>query len=373
MSYKNESQALDAEILGVIAAWHERGDTLADAAFNELALKLFVYQLRYNAPYARYCRALGVTSAPGAWDEIPAVPAAAFKEAALTTFDPTTAALRFETSGTTSGVGGLHYMETPALYDAALLAGFDRFVLSDGARLRYFNLVPNAVERASSSLGYMIARVAGLRGDDQTGWYLRGDELLFDAFARDLATAIEERQPVCIAATAFALVNVLDAVNERALRFALPQGSRIMETGGFKGRTRAVDRDQLYGAVCDGFGVPDAGIIAEYGMTELTSQYYDAAPPARYKSGPPWLRTRVVGPDRRTLPPGTAGALLHVDLANRSSSIAVQTEDVGMQTDDGLVLLGRAVDAPPRGCSLDAEELQARSALTPTGWASSVK
>ena len=39
------------------------------------------------------------------------------------------------------------YLETPALYDAALLAGFDRFVLADGARLRYFNLVPNPPKR----------------------------------------------------------------------------------------------------------------------------------------------------------------------------------------------------------------------------------
>ena len=38
-------------------------------------------------------------------------------------------------------------METAALYDAALLAAFDRFVLADGARLRFFNLVPSPAER----------------------------------------------------------------------------------------------------------------------------------------------------------------------------------------------------------------------------------
>jgi hypothetical protein len=56
------------------------------------------------------------------------------------------------------------------------------------------------------------------------------------------------------------------------------------------------------------------------------------------------------------------GALLHVDLANRSSCIAIQTEDLGLQAAEGLVLLGREVDAPPRGCSLDAETLSASPA-----------
>jgi hypothetical protein len=66
----------------------------------------------------------------------------------------------------------------------------------------------------------------------------------------------------------------------------------------------------------------------------------------------------VVGPERRTLPNGEIGSILHVDLSNRSSCIAVQTEDLGAQYDDGLVLIGRDVDVEPRGCSLDAEDLR---------------
>ncbi|MGA7354400.1 MAG: hypothetical protein WBW76_03125 [Candidatus Cybelea sp.] len=358
MSYETESQALDAEILSIIEAWHRRDETLSDDAFNDLALRLFAYQLRYNAPYARYCVRLGLTSPP-TWEQIPGVPAAAFKEATLTTFDPRDAALRFETSGTTRGVGGLHYMETTALYDAALLAGFDRFVLADGARLRYFNLVPSPAERERSSLGYMMARVAEERGDGRAKCYLRDDELLAGEFEADLAAAIAEQQPVCIAATAFALVNLLDAMDAHSVRFALPDGSRVMETGGFKGRARQIDREELHVKLRDRFTLSARAIIGEYGMTELTSQYYDVAPPAEYKASPPWLRTRIVAPDRTTLPNGNVGSLLHVDLANRSSCIAIQTEDLGFQAAQGLVLIGRQIDAPSRGCSLDAEQVTA--------------
>jgi len=362
-TYETEARELDAEILAAIDAWNTEGRSLDDAAFNVLALRVFAHQLRYNAPYARYCQQLGITleAMPVSWEAIPGVPAAAFKEAALATFDPARAALTFETSGTTSGTPGRHYMETAALYDASLLAGFGRFMLPDGARLRYFNLVPDPVYRPQSSLGYMMARVSAQRGTSETGWYLHGETLDLHALLRDLRRAIEESQPVCIATTAFALVHTLDVIERDSVALQLPAGSRIMETGGFKGRTRLVTREDLYARTSELLGIPTDKIVAEYGMTELTSQYYDVNATTRAKSGPPWLRARIVGPDRKTLPNGKTGSLLHVDLANRASCIAVQTNDLGIRQDDGFVLLGRDREAEPRGCSLDAEELRERA------------
>jgi len=365
-AYDDEARGLDREILSVISAWRN-GIALSDAEFDDLALRIFSHQMRHNVRYARYAASLAITldALPRSWQAIPPVPAAAYKEATLATFDPSTAALAFETSGTTRGSGGRHYMENAALYDAALLAGFDRFVLTDRARLRYLNLVPNPSERPGSSLGYMMARVARERGDGRTGWYLRGDALLANELFSDLHRAVEEGQAVCIATTAFALVAALDAAQEGGLRFALPRGSRIMETGGFKGRTRVVSREELYARARERLRVDEAHIIAEYGMTELTSQWYDNTASVRdggaqLKAAPAWLRARVVGPDGETLPDGVVGALVHVDLANRSSCVAVQTEDLGACFGREIVLLGRESGAQLRGCSLDAETLDAR-------------
>ena len=80
----------------------------------------------------------------------------------------------------------------------------------------------------------------------------------------------------------------------------------------------------------------------------------------RTKAAPPWLRTLVVDDAGNELPAGETGYLRHVDLANRASVIAIETEDRGYLTAGGLVLLGRDENAPPRGCSLDAEDLIAR-------------
>lgn len=359
-TYPQEAHALDAEILRCIEQ-----SSVPD--FNDLALRIFAHQLRYNEPYAKYCASLGVTThaMPADWEAIPPVPAAAFKEAALCTFDPSKAALAFETSGTTTGTGGKHYMETAALYDAALLAGFARGVLADTREpLRYLLLVPNPAQRAQSSLGYMMRKVADVFGDGHDAWYLSGDAIDLDGFVRDVQRAASDGQAVCIAGTAFAFVNLLDEVRARGIA-ALPlaAGSRVMETGGFKGRTRVVQRSELYADLAALFFLPEHRIIAEYGMTELTSQYYDDPHTApRVKYAPPCLRPRVVGPNGKTLPRGVVGALVHVDLANRSSCVAIQTEDLGVATGEGgVILLGREQGAELRGCSLDAERLRAAS------------
>ncbi len=354
---------LDARILAAIAAY-----ALDEDGFLALARDLLAYQLAHNPPYAAFARSRGVDSAhlPARVEDIPAVPAAAFKEARLATFPPARTAVWFETSGTTRGRGGRHELPTTRLYEAALLASFDRLLLGDGARLRYLNLVPDPREHPHSSLGFMMATVARERGDGRTGWYLRGDALDLDGFLRDVGRARADGAPVCLATTAFGLVALLDGLAARGSRPVLPAGSRIMETGGFKGRSRVVPRAALYREAAARFGLPAAAIVAEYGMTELSSQYYDA--PAgreriepRVKLPPPWLRPIVVDGDGRPLPAGVVGAVRHVDLANRGSVIAVETEDLGALAGGGLVLLGREQGAELRGCSLDAEALLARS------------
>ncbi len=365
---------LDARLLALIGAWSSMEAGCDAAGFEALALELCAYQLATNPPYARFAAALGITLArpPRTLGEIPAVPAAAFKDATLATFDVRRAQLEFHTSGTSSAASGRHFFENAALYDASLLAAFDRFMLPDGARLRYLNLVPDARRRPHSSLGYMMARVSDLRGDGRARWFLNDAapasaplELDVDGFSRALAAACAEGRPACIATTAFAAVALVDALDARGLEFAAPEGSRMMETGGFKGRSRIVERDELYARLSALLGIPQERIVAEYGMTELASQYYDApdarAAAPRVKIAPPWLRSLVVDAQGREVAPGETGFLRHIDLANRSSVIAIDTEDRGYAQAGGIVLLGRDADAPPRGCSLDAEELLGRT------------
>jgi len=359
--------ALDEAFLCFVRAFARGEPSCDEEAFDRQARATFAYQLDHNQPYARFAAACGYgpRRLPASWREIPAVPAGAFKDAVLATFDPRRAERVFHTSGTTAQTAGKHYLERAALYDAALLAGFDRFVLPDRPKLRYLNLVPDPRTAVHSSLGYMMGHLSVLRGDGAAGWYLREDGVDADGFSKALTLAIAQRQPVCISGTAFAFVALLDALASAGVAFTAPPGSRIMETGGFKGRSRAVSREELYAELEARLGVPAEAIIAEYGMTELTTQYYDAprrrSACTRIKVAPPWLRTLVVDGEGRELPPGEVGFLRHIDLGNRSSVVAVQTEDRGYASGEGIVLLGREIDAPARGCSLDAEDLLSRT------------
>ncbi len=359
--YRAQADALDARIRNAIAAY-----ALDDAAFDALACEVFAHQFRWNAPYAAYARSLGITerSLPRTIAAIPAVPAAAFKDAAFSTVAPERAALWFETSGTTQARSGRHYLETPALYEAALLGGFDRAMLADGAQLRYVMLVPDPRERPHSSLGYMMATVARERGDGREGWYLHGDALDVVGLCRDIERADADGAPVCIATTAFALLALLDELDSSGRTLPLPTGSRVMETGGFKGRTRVVGREELYARAAAAFAIGVPSIVAEYGMTELSSQYYDS-PGSRWsarriKQPVPWLRPLIVDVMGKPLPDGIVGAIRHIDCANRSSVVAIDTEDLGVIAPEGLLLLGREEGAALRGCSLDAEDLLRR-------------
>ncbi len=139
-----------------------------------------------------------------------------------------------------------------------------------------------------------------------------------------------------------------------------------METGGFKRRRREIPRDEFYAMLVERLGVSEFYCIAEYGMTEVCSQFYDnvlrerasgRSPELRYKVVPPWVRTQVV--DAESLEPvadGKVGLLRHFDLANLYSVTAVQTDDLGVAGAGGFELLGRAAGAELRGCSIAMDE-----------------
>src|SRR5262249_26293027 len=149
----------------------------------------------------------------------------------------------------------------------------------------------------------------------------------------------------------------------------LPEGSRAMHTGGFKGRSREVAPHELRAAMASTFGIATQCVVGEYGMTELSSQLYEGTlrasaglPTPATRHGvfvpPPWLRVAAVDPETLApVPAGEVGILRFEDLANVDSALAVQTADRGRLVDGGVELLGRLPGAPPRGCSLVVAEL----------------
>jgi hypothetical protein len=157
-------------------------------------------------------------------------------------------------------------------------------------------------------------------------------------------------------------VHALDELARRGARLALPAGSRVMETGGFKGRARELSRQALYALIEERLSIPSTRIVNQYGMTELASQFHDSVlrfpGGPRRKLAPPWARVRLVDPvtGNQALP-GEIGVIVIHDLANTGNVCAIETADLGRSVGDGFEVIGRAPGAEARGCSLAADEM----------------
>lgn len=167
-------------------------------------------------------------------------------------------------------------------------------------------------------------------------------------------TSVRAGRPALVLSTAFMLVPLLDALEQRGTRLHLPTGSSVMETGGYKGRSRLLAPADLHRLITQYLGVPAARIVGEYGMAELSSQAYDCgAEPGRVFHFPPWARARVISPETGAeVAEGETGLIQICDLANVYSYLAVRTEDLGTRCGGGFALRGRAPQASARGCSL---------------------
>jgi len=338
----------------------------AGTDFDSLALAVFAHQFRLNLPYQRFCLARGQT--PGTvtrWQDIPAVPTVAFKELDLTCGPPEKI---FLTSGTTRGQEkrGRHLVPDLRLYHASALSHFSACLLPDNRRLRVLALIPSAEAIPASSLTQMAEWVMAEWGGEGSGYFIDANGVHLDAFADAVARVQREGTPVCILAITSALVAFFDWCEAHGRQFALPGGSRIMDTGGNKGKGRALSRNGFLQSCWKYLKVAGYYCVNEYGMTEMASQFYDNVlynrfrhgNEPRYKIAPPWVRTLVVDPETLAeVPPGQTGLLRHFDLANCGSVMAIQTDDLGYTTRSGFEITGRVPGAEARGCALVLDEL----------------
>ena len=332
-----------------------------DVEFNGLALMLFTLQFAHNEPYRKLCTARGVTPSDVThWPQIPTVPTAAFKEFEMTSLSPEDRTRVFHSSGTTAQQPSQHFhnAETLKVYEASLwpwLRENLRFTIAD---LQLLSFTPPARQVPHSSLVHMFDYARQKMGADERAFVGRvgTDGVWTVDFGAALAALNQPGdKPLLVVGTAFSFVHLLDELVAQNLRLQLPAESRVLETGGYKGRSRTMPKVELHSLITKHLGVPMSHIICEYGMSELSSQAYQSLKRDRAFRFPPWARARVISAETgNEVSDGETGILSIVDLANVFSVMAIQTEDLAVRCGDGFELLGRAAMAVPRGCSLTA-------------------
>ena len=348
---------IEQAVLNFIAA-----DAATDAAFNMLALEIFRFQFDNNEPFQRFCLKRGQTpNRIKFWRDIPSVPIEAFKELTLSCAPLEEVKRVFATSGTTKGVlTGKSYHSTLAAYDASMVKTFGTWVMQGLPRINMGILYPNEQLLPCSSLAHYLSHAMEKFGTRESKFFMRDKNGVdFEKLFSELKRVERVGMPYALLGASYSFLPLIEELARRNLSFSLPKGSRLFDTGGFKGRAREIDPESFYTELSERFGVPRQLCINMYGMTELSTQFYDrgnAVIPS-VKSGPHWVRTRVVDPlTGNDVPAGEVGVLVHCDLAHFNIVSTVLTEDVGFQKENGFVLLGRVDGAEAKGCSMAVEE-----------------
>lgn len=334
-------------------------EPLGDAEFDELALELFRRQAACMPTLERLAARRGlILSNRVPWQQLPAIPTRMFKELDLSCIPEHLRSTYFLSSGTTSEARSRHWHgdESMRLYERSLMTWFHRNHRVE--RHRFLSLTPDASAAPNSSLVHMFDQFRLSSGCGLDSFFGRiADDGSWQVDFEGLFNSLKsETRPVFLVGTAFAFVHVLDEMKARGLVFELPSGSRLMETGGYKGRSRVLTKEELHGQMRIGFSVRSEDIVCEYGMSELSSQAYDVlSGGVRVFRFPSWARVLLVSPETgREVGEGEVGILRVCDLANTFSVMAVQTEDLAIRTCGGFQLKGRLAEAEPRGCSLMA-------------------
>ncbi len=359
--------------------------------FDALALELFALQFKNNSIYQKICEVRRLTpEIVENWTQIPAVPTAAFKELELTSLEAKERTAVFNSSGTTEQKPSRHFhnAESLALYEASLLNWFEQNFFANSklkihlsrqseataknSKLVFLTPPPDLVPHSSLVHMFETVRqklVAASVPASQTEFLgkVAADgswTLDFDATLAALSdnSKSKTQNPKLFLGTAFSFVHLLDFLAENNLQFQLPENSRVMETGGYKNRSRSLPKTELYALITERLGIPRKNIICEYGMSELSSQAYDSEirnskfkiqNSERQFRFPPWARAQIISPEtNREVRDGETGLIRVFDLANVFSVAAIQTEDLAIRRGAGFELIGRAQLAEPRGCSL---------------------
>jgi hypothetical protein len=342
--------------------------------FNELALALFRWHVQSIPRYREFCaRHCADPLAISDYRAIPPLPVEAFKYGDLSASPEAEIVRRFSTSGTRRGPGpgrrGVSAFDQAALdvMDLAIARNAARNLFPDAVRCRVFVLAPHPDDAPHMIMAHGMRHLMGCFGDAGSGFFAGKDGLDLPRLLAAVERACEEQVPICLIGASFGFVHLIDALHAR-LPLQLPPRSRLMDAGGYKGRSRELQPEDFRALMARSFGLEDASIVNLLGMTELSSQIYDdtlaiatAGRPAtdRRKVPPHWLRTHVTSIDAPSLDAGQGeiGILAHYDLANFSRPIALLSDDLGRVQPGGFRILSRIKSSEPRGCSVSIDEL----------------
>jgi hypothetical protein len=327
------------------------------AEFASVSLEIFRNQAVYCEPYKRYLSFLGAdTSKIRKIEDIPFFPIQFFKSEEVISekianshnntiqgdISPQKIIPQkiFTSSATTGMTPSRHLVTDLSIYERSFSQGFQ---LQYGNPQEYaiLALLPSYLEREGSSLVYMVEGLMKQSANPSNGFYLYNHKELSEM----LSKLKESSQKTILIGVSFALIDFVTHFNVDFPNLV------VIETGGMKGKSEELTREELHKKLQEGFGVDH--IHSEYGMAELLSQSWSKG--KGLFSAPPWMDIiiRDLNNPFRILPTGKKGGINIIDLANINSCSFIETQDLGIkETEDVFKILGRIHNSELRGCNL---------------------
>lgn len=309
-----------------------------EAEFNTLALEVFKFQSEHVDIYKQFLHHRAVQPHTITHhSQIPFLPISFFKSHKVLATDKQPSVV-FESSKTTASQASKHYVADASIYEESFTQAFSLFY-GNPEEYIILALLPSYLERANSSLVYMVETLIRLSKNSASGFYLYNHNDLFSVISAN------QHKKIILFGVAFAL---LDFAEDYTIAH---KNLTIIETGGMKGQRKELIREELHSRIASAF--PCSAIHSEYGMTELLSQAY-MHDGGRFKS-PPWMRIliRDLYDPFSYLPHNALGGINVIDLANVYSCAFIETQDIGRADEcNSFTVEGRFDQSEIRGCNL---------------------
>lgn len=310
----------------------------SDKEFEQLALDVFSYQMKYNKIYNQYCTLIKRTE-PKSLKEIPFLPISFFKTQKIQTQE------QYQQIFTSSGTTGLntskHRVYDLSVYEQAFTSCFEEFYGSSKDFL-ILALLPSYLERTGSSLIYMCDKMIKQSKYEESSFFLNEYDKLFSILKKHANSDTK----ILLIGISYALIDF-----SSKYKFDKMENLTVMETGGTKGMDREYTKTELHDILKQNFKLNT--IHSEYGMTELLSQAYSKGEEIYESSESMRVICSNVNDSLSPIENGKTGLLNIIDLANIDSCAFIATEDIGIKLDSKrFKILGRLDNSDIRGCNL---------------------
>lgn len=353
MDIEKTAAELDQRVSAMIDRGLEAHD---EQAFNALALDMFAYQYEANEYYRQLCDRVGVK--PGSisrWEDIPALPTRAFKESVVASIAPENSDFALMTSGTSDpNLRGKVFQDKSSLANIIKANNLvtKAYCFPEFEKMTLGLLIPPPTMVPGMAMAFGMGFLLKSFGNEKSRYFISEKGLDIEGLCTFLKESVDTQEPICLTGATSGFVMLFNHLREIGGKYQLPKGSLVLDGGGYQGTFGACSREDFYRLCKEFLGVEEHHCVNGLGMAECGTNYIDCVladhlagrtDRERQKISPPWARTMVVGMRTgKPLPVGEIGLIRHIDVTNRATVVAIQTENLGYQTAEGFEIIGRA-------------------------------